>query len=67
MLINEIGCGKVSEPGDYKAIENNIFWFLSHADNNELTEMGKLGYKYLIRNLTKDVSVGKYITEIKCL
>ena len=28
ILINEIGCGKVSEPGDYKAVEDNIRWFI---------------------------------------
>lgn len=67
ILINEISCGKVSEPGDYKAVESNISWFLSHVENNELAEMGKRGYEYLIKNLTKDISVGKYITEIKSL
>lgn len=66
-LMDEIGCGKVSEPGDYKALEDNIIWFLSHAGSDELERMGKLGHEHLVRNLTRDVSVGKYRTEIKSL
>lgn len=65
MLINKIGCGKVSEPADYKAVEENIAWFLSHAGSNELAEMGKRGHEYLVKNLTKEVSIKKYIEAIK--
>ena len=64
MLISEMGCGRVSEPGDYKAIEENIDWFLSHVGTNEFVEMGKRGYEYLIKNLTKDVGIKKYIDAI---
>ena len=60
MLINEIGCGKVSEPGDYKAAEDNIRWFIDNAGSVELSDMGSKGYEYLIKHLTKDVSVTKY-------
>ena len=60
MLISGIGCGKVSEPGDYKAVEENIRWFIDNADSRELAEMGIKGHDYLVRNLTKDISISKY-------
>ena len=60
MLINEIGCGKVSEPGDYKAVEDNIRWFIENADSEELVSMGTKGHDYLVMNLTKDISISKY-------
>lgn len=65
MLIDEIDCGRVSEPGDYKSIEENIAWFISHVGSDEITEMGKRGHEYLSKNLTKDVSIKKYIEAIK--
>lgn len=67
LLIREIGCGIVSEPGDYEAIKKSIQWFIDRADSNELRKMGKLGYDYLIANLTKDISVNRYIELIKKL
>lgn len=67
MLINEIGCGRVSSPGDYKAIEKDVKWFIDNAGSNELVEMGKRGHEYLIDHLTKDVSVGKYSEAIRGL
>lgn len=60
MLINEIVCGKVSEPGDYKAVEENIRWFIDNAESSDLQDMGSKGYEYLIKHLTKDVSISKY-------
>lgn len=65
MLIDEIGCGRVSEPGDYEAVEKNIRWFIDNAGSHELAEMGKRGHEYLVEHLTKDVSVKKYIEAIK--
>ena len=67
MLIDEIGCGRVSEPGDYAAIEQDVRWFIDHAGSAELDEMGSRGHAYLLQHLTKDVSVGKYIEAIKGL
>ena len=64
MLINEIGCGKVSEPGDYDTVEKNINWFVANASSDELVEMGKRGHEYLINNLSKEISVGKYVNTI---
>lgn len=59
MLINEIGCGIVSEPGNYKAIADDVRWFIDNAGSNELAGMGKQGHEYLVDYLTKNVSVGR--------
>lgn len=67
MLIDEIGCGKCSEPGDYEAVAENIRWFIENADSGEAAAMGKRGHEYLLKNLTKDVSIQKYIDEIQKL
>ncbi len=67
MLIDEIGCGLVSEPGDYEKVEENIKWFLNKAGNSESAEMGKRGHRYLIEYLTKDISIKKYINSIEHL
>ncbi len=67
MLIDEIGCGRVSEPGDYESAAKNISWFLSNTGNGVLEEMGMRGYEYLIKNLTKDASISKYIDAINSL
>lgn len=63
-LIEETGCGLVCEPGDYTAIEKNIQWFLDHTAGDEIKTMGLNGRKYLLKNLTRDVSVEKYKREI---
>lgn len=60
MLIDEIGCGKCSEPGDYDAVAENIRYFIENADSGEVVAMGQRGFDYLIKNLTKDISVEKY-------
>ena len=65
MLIEEIGCGKVSEPEDYKSVEENISWFIDKAGSSELIEMGKKAHDYLVQNLTKGLSIAKYKREIK--
>lgn len=67
ILINEIGCGKVSEPGDYEGFERNIDWFIDNAGGDEIAQMGIRGYEYSTKHLTKDVSIGKYIDAIKSL
>lgn len=64
MLIDEIGCGKCCEPGDYMGVANIIRWYIEKADTAEEKQMGMKGRKYLEKNLTKDVSVGKYIDAI---
>lgn len=65
MLIDEIGCGKCCEPGDYVKVADIIRWYIENADTGEEKKMGMRGRKYLEQNLTRDVSVGKYIKAIK--
>ena len=66
-LIEETGCGLVCEPGDYGQIERNIRWFAEKAGNGRGGEMGRKGYEYLVRNLTRDMSVKRYAEAIKGL
>ena len=65
MLINEIGCGLVSEPGDYQEVEKIIKWFIENSATDQLDKMGTKGYEYLADNLTKRKSIEKYISTIK--
>lgn len=67
MLIREIRCGRVSEPGDYKTIEENVSWFVSRAGSVELSDMGERGHEYLVNNLAKDISIRKHIEALKKL
>lgn len=64
MLIDEIGCGKCCEPGDYVEVADIIRWYIENADSGLEKEMGLKGREYLEKNLTKVVSVGKYVKEI---
>lgn len=65
LILEETGCGLVSEPEDYEAVERHIKWFMNEAQEEQILEMGKRGREYLERRLTKQVSVQKYIEEIK--
>lgn len=64
MLIEEIGCGKCAEPGDYQMIRENIQWFIDHAGDENLAKMGSRGRAYLMEHLTKDLSIAKYTEAI---
>lgn len=64
MLIDEIGCGICCEPGDYREIASIIHWYIENADSSLEKEMGMKGREYLEKNLTKGVSVGKYVEAI---
>lgn len=64
MLIEEIGCGKCCEPGDYVEVANIIRWYIENADTGEEEKMGMKGRKYLEQNLTKDISIRKYTKSI---
>ncbi|WP_368490070.1 glycosyltransferase family 4 protein [Clostridium sp. BJN0013] len=64
LIMEETQCGLVCEPGDYAAVEANLRWFIDHAGDPRQKAMGMRGHEYLIKNLTKDVSVKKYIDEI---
>ena len=59
-LIKETEGGLVCEPGDYEQVEKNLVWFIEHAGSEELVQMGKRSREYLVRHLTKDVSIQKY-------
>jgi glycosyltransferase involved in cell wall biosynthesis len=64
LIIEETGCGLLAEPGDYTAVEENIKALIEMlADNRNF--MGSAGHEYLAHNLSKDVSIAKYIKEIK--
>lgn len=63
-LIKKTNGGLISEPGDYKKIEENILWLIKNADSKELKEMGRRNREYLLANLTKEKSVNKYAIEI---
>lgn len=67
MIINKVGCGRISEPGEYKDIEDSIKWFIDHSSCNELSEMGARAQDYFIHNLTMDIGVGKYKSAISQL
>ncbi|MEH7583578.1 glycosyltransferase family 4 protein, partial [Priestia megaterium] len=64
LIIEETQCGYVTEPGKYKEVEELIQRFLDEKESNKLTKMSERGREYLVRNLTKDVSINKYIKEI---
>lgn len=64
LIIEDAGCGLSVTPGDYEAIEKLIQYFISLKDTEELKAMGDKGRRYLVDNLTKDVSIKKYQEEI---
>lgn len=64
LIIEETQCGYVTEPGNYNEVEKLIQRFLDEKDSNKLTKMSERGREYLVENLTKDVSINKYIKEI---
>lgn len=66
-LIEECGCGKCCEPGDYIAVADIIRWYIENAGTGEVEQMGLKGRKYLEEHLTKEVSIKKYIEGIKAL
>lgn len=63
-LIEEAGCGLVSEPGNYSQARRHIQWFLDNAGSGILTDMGRKGYEYLQKGLTKEASIEKYVNAI---
>ncbi len=64
LLIEETNGGLVSNPEDYNSLENNINWFIENANSEELENMGKRSREYLVKKLTKDISINKYKEEI---
>lgn len=64
LIIEETNGGLLSNPEDYKSIEENIKWFINNANSEELKNMGKRSRVYLEQNLTKEISINKYKEEI---
>ena len=64
LIIEEAKCGISVDPGDYEAIEGLIEKYIEIKGTEELMSMGQNGRKYLVKYLTKDVSVQKYKDEI---
>ncbi len=60
MILEESNCGIASEPGNYKAFEDSINYFLEKRGDVVLEDMGKNGRAYLEKNLTKESSIRKY-------
>ncbi|TPF15946.1 glycosyltransferase family 4 protein [Priestia megaterium] len=65
LIVEETNCGYVTEPGNYNEIQNLLERFLNEKDTILPTEMSERGRTYLVKNLTKDVSIKRYIKEIK--
>lgn len=63
-IIEESGCGKAVDPGDYKGIEGLINEFIAHKNDKEWIDMGVRGHEFLMNNLGKDISIEKYRKEI---
>lgn len=63
-LIKQSGNGLCCEPEDYRGIEKMISWFLDKAGTKEFEDMGRKGRTYLEKNLSRDVSVRKYVEEV---
>lgn len=62
MIIEDAHCGFVSGPGNENSIERLIYQVLEHK--GELKDMGMAGRKYLEENLSKKVSIERYLKEI---
>lgn len=63
-LIEETQGGYCSDPGDFEHLQRHIQWFVDHAGSDEVEEMGQRGHENLMKNLTRDASVRKYVEVI---
>ena len=63
-IIEETNGGLCSEPGDYESVEQNLKWFIENAGTGEIAAMGQRSRENLVENLTRNVSVEKYSSEI---
>ena len=67
LIIEESNCGYVTEPGNYEEVENIITRFIDERETNKQVEASNNGRKYLVNHLTKQISIKKYIEEIRNL
>ncbi|GLX67372.1 glycosyltransferase family 4 protein [Paenibacillus glycanilyticus] len=64
LIIEETNCGYVTEPANYGEVKAIIERFLNEKETLVPTEMSNRARAFLVKNLTKDVSINKYIREI---
>lgn len=64
LIIEDAGCGVCCEPEKYDYIKKQINEYIEKIDEERRSEMGKKGRSYLEKNLTKDMSIERYIQEI---
>ncbi|MGG6310592.1 glycosyltransferase family 4 protein [Paenibacillus macerans] len=64
LIIEETKSGYVTEPGNYDEVEAILERFLREKETPMLAEMSWRGRDYLVRHLTKEVSIKKFIYEI---
>jgi glycosyltransferase involved in cell wall biosynthesis len=64
LLIEEADCGICCEPDNYTDVEHKIAWFIKNSETKEVLNMGHNGREYLIKYLTKDISIKKYVKAI---
>ena len=67
LIIEESKCGYVTEPGNYEEVEIIINKFLEQKETGIYIEMGENGRRYLEKNLTKEISIRRYIEEIQLI
>lgn len=64
MIIEESGCGKCVDPGDYKSIARLMKEFADTRESASQTAMGEKGRLFLEKKLKKEISIHKYRDEI---
>lgn len=64
LIIEETNCGYVVEPESYEEVEIILKEITEYRYIEKYYEMGKRGRDYLVKELTKGVSIDKYIREI---
>lgn len=60
IIMEEAGCGLLSNPGDYKKFRENLYQFFSMSQE-EHEAMGMAGRDFIVNNLTKEQAVTKYL------
>ena len=63
-IVEKTECGYAVSPKDYDGVEKLIENFIS-TDKDKLSEIGNRGYDYMKHNLTREISINKYINEIQ--
>ncbi|MEK3885267.1 glycosyltransferase family 4 protein [Paenibacillus sp. PL2-23] len=64
LIIEDANCGYVTIPGDYEGVKELIEKITSEDERIKLEDKARQGREYLVKYLTKDVSIKKYVMEI---